>query len=325
MTKKPILFIIFDNKETSIKVFEKIKKYTPDKIYIACDWPRENKIWEKEKILELRNLILKSIDWKCEIKTLFRENNIWTSIWIKWFIDWFFENEEMWIILEHDCLPDNSFFNFCEILLDKYKNNENIMHIWGYNLISKEISKEDNFDYFYSNLPVIWWWATWKRAWKKYDFEISDLDIFIKSNILKNIFKNDYKSILWWKEMFKAAKIWNKTWTFSTWDFQWTYSIWKNHWISVIPSKNLVKNIGFWENAVHSKDPNNKLALVKLESLSNSIKSPNKIIINSFLDKKLFSEIFNIKFYSWAIVFIWNISRKLWIYKQIKKIYDKLS
>ena len=129
MFETPILLIIFKRKDTALKVLEIIKQVKPKYLYIAADgWRDEN---EKIKCLETREAILKTIDFECNLKTLFREKNLGCCDGVAGAIQWFFENVEQGIILEDDCLAEISFFDYCEKLLNYYKDNERIMHIAG--------------------------------------------------------------------------------------------------------------------------------------------------------------------------------------------------
>ncbi|MDD3083391.1 MAG: nucleotide-diphospho-sugar transferase, partial [Candidatus ainarchaeum sp.] len=182
----PILFLIFNRLDTTKQVFEEIRKAKPKKVYVAADGPRN--IEEKKKTDAVRKYVLDNIDWKCNVKTLFRKNNLGCGKAVSQAITWFFKNEEMGIILEDDCLPSQSFFPFCEELLKKYKDNEKIMHISGFNPVSK--NKYSEADYFFSYTASIWGWATWRRAWKKYDFNMIDYKKFESSDLIKKLFIN---------------------------------------------------------------------------------------------------------------------------------------
>ena len=118
----PILFVIFNRFDTAKQVFERIKEVQPSKLYIAADGPRENKVGESEKCQQVRDLV-KLIDWNCEVKTLFRDKNLGCAKAVSGAISWLFENEEMGIILEDDCLPHLDFFPYCKELLEKYKDD----------------------------------------------------------------------------------------------------------------------------------------------------------------------------------------------------------
>ena len=120
-----VLFLVFNRLKTTKQVFKAIRKAKPPRLYIAADGARIDQKDESKKVIEVREYISSNIDWECEVKTLFRERNHGCKLAVSEAIDWFFENEEMGIILEDDCLPSQSFFWFCEELLEKFKND------WG--------------------------------------------------------------------------------------------------------------------------------------------------------------------------------------------------
>ena len=182
-----VLFLIFNRPENTDKVFKKIKNVKPKKLYIAADGPRENNINDKVNCLKAREVINK-IDWNGEVKTLFRDKNLGCKLAVSSAIDWFFENEEMGIILEDDCLPDPSFFYFCQELLQKYKDDKRVMMISGFNYLLNSLEIRES--YFFSNYYPIWGWATWRRAWKLYDNEMKNWDYFKENNNLVWIYKD---------------------------------------------------------------------------------------------------------------------------------------
>lgn len=242
----PILFLLFNRPDTTRKVFEAIKRQQPQRLYIAADGARAEKIGEKELCEETRNSVIKNIDWDCEVKTLLREKNLGCKIAVSSAITWFFENEEQGIILEDDCLPNDSFFSFCEEMLNYYKDDERIMHIGGSNFQDGKIIGDGS--YFFSNVHYIWGWATWRRAWKKYDVEMKSYNNFISEGYLKNLFPERYYQQLWESifEKIISGKL-------NTWDYQWTFSIWINNGLGIIPNQNLISNIGFSGEATHTQ------------------------------------------------------------------------
>src|SRR5580704_13976707 len=120
MINTPVLFLIFNRLDTTRKVFNEIRKAHPQKLFIAADGPRANKPGEKELCEKTRQFVTKNVDWNCEVKTLFRNENLGCKVAVKGAIDWFFENVTEGIILEDDCLPNQSFFRFCAFGLNKY-------------------------------------------------------------------------------------------------------------------------------------------------------------------------------------------------------------
>ena len=190
----PILFLVFNRLDATKQVFEVIRKVVPSKLYIGCDGPRDNREGEDKKVKAVREYVLDSIDWDCEIKTLFREKNLGCGKAVSSAISWFFENEEMGIILEDDCLPSLSFFPYCEELLIKYKEDARIYHISGHNPLTYTKTK---YSYYFVRIQHCWGWASWRRAWEKYNFDITDLDDFIEQKKINKIFTRSVDRNYW--------------------------------------------------------------------------------------------------------------------------------
>jgi hypothetical protein len=247
----PVLFLIFNRLETTKQVFEVIRKTIPAKLYIASDGPRENITGEKEKVEAVRKYVSEFIDWNCEVKTLFHEKNLGCGKALSEAITWLFNNEEMGIILEDDCLPSISFFTYCKELLEKYKDNKQIFHIAGNNPLTYT---KTPYSYYFARIQHCWGWATWRRAWNYYNFNIYDLDNFISQKKINFIFSRSADKD-YWINIFKEMEKYKKN---DIWDYQWTYSIFYNKGICINPAKNLITNIGFGDDATHTKniDPN---------------------------------------------------------------------
>ena len=238
---KPVLFLIFNRPEFTFQSFKKIKELRPSKLYIAADGPRKNKSGEKEKC-DLARSIVKDIDWPCDIKTLFRDNNLGCKLAVSSAIDWLFTFEEDGIILEDDCAADATFFQFCEKMLERYKTEDRIMMICGSNYLygsEKYPLPEFENSYFFSDYYPIWGWATWKRAWNFYNVDISSWESKRKRGDLYWLFPikrlaNHYKG------MFDIVQYEG----FNTWDIQWWYACIFNNGLSIVPKYNLIQNIG---------------------------------------------------------------------------------
>ncbi len=232
--KTSVLFLIFNREDTALKVFERIREAKPKKLFIAADGPRQNKTGETEICKNLREKIVQKVDWDCEINTLFREKNLGCKLAVSGAIDWFFENVETGIILEDDCLPDLSFFPYCEELLEKYQSTENVMMISGDYFLNEPPTKDS---YFFSQFPHIWGWATWRRAWKKYDVKMTKWLELKDSKYLEKNFPKDIAKRL--SNMFDFAS----TDAITTWDSQWVFACLKSQGLCVYPNQNLVTNI----------------------------------------------------------------------------------
>lgn len=264
-----VLFLVFNRLDTTKQVFEAIRQARPPRLYVAADGARENKEGEDAKAQAVREYIMQNINWECEVKTLFRKTNFGCKMAVSGAIDWFFENEEMGIILEDDCLPSQSFFWFCEELLERYKDDNRIFLISGYNKQTKW--QKDLNDYFFSQLGGIWGWASWRRAWNHYDINMLDIDKFIQANNFEKLLGTKLGKIRQ-KTIYESIIV-NKM---NTWDYQWAYARHKNSGLACVPSVSLIENIGFGEDATHTfgEDTDN----VKKQEIIFPLK-PNHFII----------------------------------------------
>jgi len=272
----PILFIIFNRLDTTEQVFEQIRKQKPKYLYITADGPRKDREDDNENCKKTR-AIIDRIDWDCELKTLFREENLGCGKAVSGAITWFFENVEMGIILEDDCLPHEDFFPYCEELLIKYKDNKEVKMISGDNF--QNGIKRGDASYYFSAYTHIWGWATWKRTWQEYDFSLE--------NISKKEFKNILKQYCFsWSErqVWLDKFILMKKKSIDTWDYQFTFCVWNNKGLNIIPNVNLISNIGFGICSTHTKKNKHYLSCIHTKSIIPLIHS-NIIEINSYADK----------------------------------------
>lgn len=214
--KTPVLFIIFNRPDTAQQVFNAIRRAQPKQLYVAADGPREDRPGEAQRCQQTRDII-KQVDWQCEIRTLFQEKNLGCGLGPATAITWFFDNVEEGIILEDDCVPSADFFTFCEELLDYYRDNKKIMHISGDNFQYGQ--KRGDGSYYFSAWADChaWGWATWRRAWKYFDFSCTS---------------DEHRKTVW--------------------DWQWGISVRDKGGLGIVPNVNLVSNIGVGSDATHT-------------------------------------------------------------------------
>lgn len=275
--KTPILFIIFNRPNTTIQVFNEIRKIKPAKLYVVSDGPRANKPGEKEICNETKKII-DLVDWECEVFKNYSETNLGCKTRVSSGIDWFFENEERGIILEDDCLPNSSFFRFCEEMLELYKNEEKVGMVSGNNFQFGKVQNE--YSYYFSRYTHIWGWATWRRAWKKYDANIKNWPKVKKDRTLNNIFNNK-KDTYYWSSIFND--VYNNR--IDTWDYQWSYVCFINNYLSVMSSSNLISNIGFGQtDSTHTKRIS-KFSNMETSELSFPFRIPPEIVRSVESDK----------------------------------------
>lgn len=285
MFNTPILYLFFNRPDLTEITFSVICEIKPSRLFIAADGPRINIETDLENCNLSREIVLRKIDWDCQVKFLFRDKNLGCGKAVSSAINWFFENVDNGIILEDDCLPDLSFFRYCEELLEFYKFDQDVMSISGSNLMGYSFNYSRQ-SYFWG-LGGIWGWATWKRAWEKYDYfmtEFSKMDVKYLCDYL-----GDKK---WAKEFYHSFNEVSKG-KIDTWDIQWVYSIFINKGFCINPSVNLVVNIGFRKDATHTNDLNNFIGKLKSNEIYFPLNHPLKKKIDSKYLKKLYYKLFS--------------------------------
>ncbi|MDZ4838708.1 MAG: hypothetical protein SGJ04_01745 [Bacteroidota bacterium] len=260
-------------------MFERIAEAKPKQLFVAADGPRVNRPNESENVRRVRAVIDK-VNWDCEVKYLYRDENLGCKVAVSSAISWFFSQVEYGIILEDDCLPALSFFQFCSEILEKYKHDNKVWHINGSNF---QINWRNNpiESFYFSKFQSIWGWASWARAWQHYDVNITDWPQVRDAGLLKQDVYNkmEYLNRVQALDSILAGV--------DTWDFQWTYSIWKNRGLSIIPNVNMISNIGFGANATHTTGTNPK-ANLQLVEMPMPIAYPNSNEIDKTSDLRHF-------------------------------------
>jgi hypothetical protein len=253
----PILFLIFNRPDLTRQVFRTIRDQKPVRLYIAADGPRPHKSGESRLCAETRSLV-KQIDWDCDVRTLYREENLGCGHAVSEAITWFFSQEREGIILEDDCLPAASFYPFCREMLERYRDNEQVGSVSGNNFLPPGMRPAA--PYGFSKYAQIWGWGTWSRFWKQYDFELSG-EPEEWEDLIKRVNPIEYHA-RYWIEVFRAMK----SGLIDTWDYQVIFSAWKAGVVHIYPSRNLMSNLGYSETATHTNFES-PLAGLKTETL----------------------------------------------------------
>lgn len=254
MTRSPVLFLVFNRPDTTAQVFEAIRKARPPRLYVAADGHRANRNGEAGLCEQVRRLVTQ-VDWPCELKTLFRNENLGCKLAVSSAISWFFENEPEGIILEDDCLPHPDFFQYCDELLERYRHDERIGVVSGTSLVDmrKEGLNWLSEDYAFSRYPSVWGWASWARVWRDYDVAIEawderreDVSCQTHNPRLRKINDSLFDRV-------RAGKI-------DTWDYQVSFLLWATSRLAIVPRFNLIENIGFGPGATHTTNARDALS-----------------------------------------------------------------
>lgn len=277
----PVLIICFNRTQYIQQQIEAIRKVRPTKIYIFCDGAREDVQSELEKVTKVRSEYLSLIDWPCEIKTNFSEKNLGCSLGPISAMRWFFNFEKEGIILEDDIIPHPVFFKFCAELLPKYRYNNKIISISGCNL---GFRGEAN-SYLFSPIMNMWGWATWADRFNAIDFSMiawtkkATPYCFLYSRLKTHLFDFDLNWWHYWKIRFdKTIRSEKITW----WDYQFIFHQLNNRQKTIFPSQNLIRNLGFEEDATHTSQKENPASRISLGNMAFPLKAPKKMNSHRF-------------------------------------------
>lgn len=237
--KTPVLFLIFNRKDVSVKAFESIRRYRPDRLYIAADGPRPDRRGEKELCEQTRRAVLDMIDWPCEPRLLFRDTNKGCAEAVNEAISWFFEAEEQGAIIEDDVVVGDDFFYLCEEALPKYADCDRVMMITSQYLSNHPASERRCG---FSRYAQIWGWATWRRAWKKMDMTVAPWEKISFSMLLKAF--SPFRAAMMYNYWRTAHRLVSSGKKFNSWATRWAISLFAEEGLSLTPYVNLSLNIG---------------------------------------------------------------------------------
>lgn len=237
----PVVLIIFNRPQLVEKQMKQLERVQPQKLFIISDGARAEKEGEEELVLQSRK-IAENVSWQCEVEKVYAEHNMGCDDRIVSGLNSVFSKVEEAIILEDDCLPNESFFTYCQEMLYQYKENRDIMYISGCKWASQYPVK---CSYGFSYNTGTWGWATWSRAWSEWHWSIDEWEEK-KWNWLKGIYSYRFRRN-WIRDVekyIKKGKI--------PWDYVWRFCVGKR--MSVFPSVNLIQNIGFGVDATHTTE-----------------------------------------------------------------------
>lgn len=274
----PVVFVVFRRHKQAARVFSRIAEAQPRRLFVIADGPRSDRPDEGKWVQEARAVVEKGVDWECDLLTNYADTNMGLKSRISSGLDWVFEQVEEAIILEDDCVPHPDFFPFCQELLEHYRAEPQVMMIGGFNILGKWKHKQQS--YHFSKLPIIWGWATWRRAWAHLDLDLEGWHDPKNQAIVREHLGN---------EIFFDRMIRNTNAVFSgtvdTWDIPWAYTMMVKKGYSIVPSANLISNVGFTEDATHTKGEHS-MADAPAYPLRFPLQHPVSVVQDQAYDKK---------------------------------------
>jgi hypothetical protein len=279
----PVLIVSFNRPEKTRRVLEAVRAAAPRRLYLAADGPRADVPSDAVRCAETRQ-VLEKIPWPCEVRRLYRPANLGCKRGVAGAIDWFLAHEESGVILEDDCLPSADFFPFCAELLERYRDDPDIMMVGGYNDFGSCDATADS--YLFTMSAPIWGWATWRRAWDRYDPAMSawgdpDGRAVVRSRTLLG----EYRLFSRWFDGVHEGRV-------DSWGFAWTLAILVSGGLSVMPARNLVTNIGFDGEATHTRLRSRHHEEVSTRPMSRPLRHPTSTTPDEEFERALFKRRF---------------------------------
>ena len=279
-----VALLIFNRPQTTRRVFDVIRQVRPRRLLVVADGPRPGRAGEAELCRAARSII-DSVDWDCEVLRNFSDSNLGCRRRVATGLAWVFDSVEEAIVLEDDCVPHPTFFPFCQELLERYRSDVRVMAISGDNF---QLGRpRTRHSYYFSRYNHIWGWASWRRAWHHYDPDLTLWPEIRDERLLEDILE-DPAAVAYWTRAFEAAY----TGTIDSWDYHWTLTCWIRSGLTVLPSVNLVSNIGFDQNATHTVH-DSRFAELPAEPMNFPLRHPPFVVrsarADSLTQKTMFS------------------------------------
>lgn len=246
-TLSPVLVIAYRRPDLTRKVFDAIGKVAPRRLYFFVDGSKEGDTSAARANEDVRALVT-SVDWPCEVKTLFQESNLGCQKGVVAALSWFFENEESGIVLEDDCLPSTDFFEFCDEMLEKFRDTKSVGMICGTSPNRGVLLPHQS--YSFSHFSHIWGWAGWRSRFSGFP-ELFEAGQDLQSPEGREVWPAMFTSrdVRFWKSRFQSEKLGLD----DNWDSTWNRHLWSKRCVNVVPRVSLVKNIGFGRESTHAK------------------------------------------------------------------------
>lgn len=281
----PVALILFNREESAVRVMERIAKVRPRQIFLIADGPRSDRPGEAHVCARTRAAVEALIQWDCEVHKCYADENLGCGHRPASGISWVFEHVESAIILEDDCIPDLSFFAYCQEALERYRDDERVMHVSGCTYRAQAWDTEDSF--FFSRFPACWGWATWRRAWKLYDLHCNDWPELRGTGFLSDIVHDPEVAAFWAKQFDEATRAGDDL---HYWDYQWAFACWANSGLAVCPKWNLISNVGIGEDATHTKGGLDTMFLPTFE-MPLPMRHPKTVLHDADLDEQYINQL----------------------------------
>jgi hypothetical protein len=287
--RSPVAFIVFNRPELTLRSFAAIAVAKPPILLVVADGARTDRPGEAERVAHVRSIVSR-VDWECDVRTSFSETNLGCRRRVSSGLDWVFGQVPSCIVLEDDCLADQTFFRFCDELLERYRDDKRIFHINGTNFHDGGAGVGDS--YFFSSQSYVWGWATWADRWVgHYDVDVSAWARIRRDGSLEDVVGGKDQAKYWGPILDRLYRG-----EIDTWDYQWAFACMLNGAATAIPNVNLIANMGFGEHATHTYAEGHPLADMETRPMQFPLRHPIGLFRRSSLDRRHFDRHFSVTF-----------------------------
>ena len=267
----PVTMLVFNRPGKTRRVLEAVAAAQPSLLLVVADGPRPDRPEDVRACSETRALFDR-LTWPCEVRTDFADVNLGCRQRILSGLDWVFSQVPECIVLEDDCVPEPSFFPYCEEMLERYRDDARVHMVRGGHFFGER--RTGRHSYHFSRWYHIWGWATWARAWQCTDPEMRRWPELRDSEWLperlalpgmvdmaRDTFDNAYHGRV------------------TTWEYHFTFGGWLRDALAVCPERNLVTNIGFDADATHYTALEHPHALLSTAPLRFPLRHPRSVTV----------------------------------------------
>lgn len=236
----PILLACFARAKKLAEIIEPLVGLK-NPIYVVMDAPRDYQ--ESIRVAEVQKVLSDSALVVSDILT-FSRNQGTNSVALG--VDWILQDFESVIVVEEDILVSKQFIQFAEIMLEKYSRDNRVGSITSMNLVPIEKITAPNFTYRFSCYFYAWGWATWRDRWtqmiptNEWDIDALRTPITARNHLAQEKWKSSMREVHSGREP-------------GLWDYRWIYTYWMKRWLTIVPNTNLAINIGFDDEATHTR------------------------------------------------------------------------
>ena len=251
-----VLITAFNRPERLEELLTTVRDAKVNRLYVVVDGPRDG-IPSDYALTKQVETVARAAVWAKSLNVLVRDRNLGCGLSPADAISRTLEVEERLIILEDDCQPDLSFFEYIRQGLDFYAQDKRVAAVCGTSYVPSDVFR-DSKRVWVSRLFSPWGWGTWRRAWQGFSSKATN---WRSRTSLTKRYAMGAKSVrgLRWLEA-------NWRWLAETdpegrqvWDHLFGLLICEKNQVVLRPVSNLVRNVGEDGGGTHASPRANSL------------------------------------------------------------------